>query len=352
MKYVLHIGTYKTGSKSLQRAFHCNRDSLRKRGVVYPETGCGIPVQRELARNYQGGYPDTKEYSGDFPGDWGQHKIVKAIRGDDLKRVELPDDWREKLHAEAEGADICVVSSESFHSVSEPEAVASIFPPDRTRIAIYLREPVEYIVSMYQQMVKAQNITKNFKEYVETSFPYYSDIASKWIEVFGRENVALRKYGREDLLGGDIVSDFANLVRPGLEDIFSEQKHALHPSIAGNLLFIKRVLNFFITIQESWAIKFELQNLGMLDSGFRGKIPVDQETVNWIGLLTRRDCESLAEQFGLSVMPRSKPVEGSPFPDHGKLARDFARIHAEACGKKLVIEPMLRRMSEIFLPDF
>lgn len=348
MKYVLHIGTHKTGSKSLQRAFHSNRDALRMRRVVYPETGCGIPVQREMARIFKGGAPDPKGFSGEFPGDWGHHKLVKAIRGDDLEQVELPEDWRERFHAETEGAEICVVSSESFHSVSEPELVASIFPPDRTLVALYLREPVDFIVSMYQQMVKAQNITKSLREYVETSFPSYSDIANEWIKVFGRENVALRKYDRGDLVGGDIVSDFANLVQPGLEDLFLKQKHALNPSIAGNLLFIKRILNFFITMQESWAIKFELQNLGMLDSGFRGKIPVDQETVNWIGSFKKPDCEALAERFDLTVMPRNGPIEGPSFPDHDKLAHDFARILEEARENKLVMEPMLWRMAEMF----
>lgn len=348
MKYVLHIGTHKTGSKSLQRAFHSNRDALRMRRVVYPKTGCGIPVQREMARIFKGGTPDPKEFSGEFPGDWGHHKLVKAIRGDDLEQVELPEDWRERFRAETEGAEICVVSSESFHSVSEPKTVASIFPPDRTRVALYLREPVDYIASMYQQIVKAQNITKNFKEYVETSFPSYSYIANEWTEVFGRENVALRKYDRGDLVGGDIVSDFANLVRPGLEDLFLEQNHALNPSIAGNLLFIKRVLNFFITMRESWAIKFELQNLGKLDSHFHGNIPVDQETVNWIGSLKKTDCEALDERFGLSVMPRNGPIEGPSFPDHDRLARDFARILEEARDNKLVMEPMLRRMAEMF----
>ncbi|MEO9778509.1 MAG: hypothetical protein ABJH07_23235 [Sedimentitalea sp.] len=42
MRAVLHLGTYKTGTSSLQNMLHANRDLLRENGVLYPTSGLKI----------------------------------------------------------------------------------------------------------------------------------------------------------------------------------------------------------------------------------------------------------------------------------------------------------------------
>ena len=325
MKYVLHIGPNKTGTTSLQHAFNDNREALRGRGVEYP---------------------------GPAWGHIGQHKFAKFSRGDDPEEIDLPGNWMERFRAETEGsgAETCVVSSEIFFHDSDPEKVATLFPPGRTRIAIYLREPVSHSVSWYQQWVVNLDVSMSLLEFVdvETSPLFFSDTVRKWSDSFGRENVELRAYDRDALLNGNVVADFANLIQPGLEEMFSGQNHVYNPSIAGNLLFVKRMLNCFIDSKESRSVKLEMDELSKLDPSFIGRIPVDQAMVNKIASLRGRDIKALEENFGLRLEPRDKPFEAPAWPDQDRLAEDFARIFAEARAKEYKIVPLLERMTSMF----
>lgn len=325
MKYVLHIGPNKTGTTSLQEAFDENREALRRRGVEYP---------------------------GRAWGHIGQHKLAKFFRGDDPDDIDLPGNWMERFRAETDGsgAETCVVSSEIFFHDSDPDKVATLFPPGLTRIVTYLREPVSHAVSWYQQWVVNLDVSMSLLEFVdvETSSLSYSDTVRKWSDSFGRENVELRAYDRDALLNGNVVADFANLIQPGLEEIFSSQNHASNPSIAGNLLFIKRMLNCFIDWKESRSVKPEMDELSKLDPSFIGTIPVDQETVNRIASRRRKDIQTLDEKFGLLLELRDKPFEAPVWPDQDRLADDFARIFAEARANEYKIVPLLERMANMF----
>ena len=96
------------------------------------------------------------------------------------------------------------------------------------------------------------------------------------------------------------------------------------------MLFIKRVLNCFINFKESNSIAKEITNIAGLDSNFRGKVPIDQETVNLIANQFKEDFEAIERRYGLSIQPHSKALEGPALPDHSLLASDFRRIQAEA----------------------
>ena len=323
MKYVLHIGPNKSGTTSLQEAFNENRDALRQRGIDYPGAEWGYI---------------------------GQHKLAKVFRGDKPEEIILPKNWMEKFREDTEnsGAETCVISSEIFFHDSDPEQVATLFPPERTRIVTYLREPVSHLVSYYQQWVVTVDVSMSLMEFVETSAPSYSETLRKWSERFGRENLTLRKYDRDSLLDGNTVADFAHLLQPGLEEIFAGQTHESNSGIAGNLLFIKRMLNCFIDEDESRSVKTEIDELSNLDPSFIGRIPVDQESVNKIASLRSKDIQALHEEFGLLLEPRKKPYEAPVWPDQDRLAEDFARIFSEARAKKYKLVPLLERMTNMF----
>ena len=85
-----------------------------------------------------------------------------------------------------------------------------------------------------------------------------------------------------------------------------------------------------------------------LDPDFLGALPVDQETVDRIANLHRKDCEALDRRYGLNIEPRSEPIEGPTFPDRGKLAHDFLRIHAKARANGGNLASLLDRMTDIF----
>lgn len=324
-EYVLHIGPPKTGTSSLQIAFRDNREVLRRHGVIYPGSFWEYPKER------------------------AHHKLARTINGEDAERFGLPENWRESFLDEISDADICVLSSEFFSNIQYPEAVASFFPPSRTRIVIYVREPVAHTVSRYQKNIKDRNCCMSLQEFSEFYRFSYLHLADRWSGSFGRENVLLRLYDREVMLGGDIVADFANLVRPGLEMVFAGQEFARNPSVAGNLLFVKRLLNNFISLEESISLRNEVGKLRRLDNSFTGNIPIDQKSAEQIRKTSNRDLEMLKERFDFPIKPRLKPITGPLFPDYDKLAHDYWRIMNEAKNReKGNLATLLGRMKSMF----
>lgn len=322
MQYIVHIGLPKTGSTSLQTALFENRETLLRRGVVYPETG----LSRSPARKCKHG------------------KLLRV-----LKRIACREkngeitNWFERFHAETAGAEICILSNEQFGNLDafpNPEIITSLLPRERTRVVMYVREPVAYVSSLYQQQVRATRITMSLREFADSyRLPYFA-VAERWSRVIGRENVVIRRYDH-DCGNWDIVSDFANLNGLELDNAFQNHDYKLNPSIAGNCLFVKRVLNCFLSHAEAISIKVETRGLAYLDRSFRGKIPVSQETVNLIADRSREILEALEIHYGIMVESRKKSVIAPPCPDLGNLRSDFANILAWARDGKGKMAPLL-----------
>ena len=59
---------------------------------------------------------------------------------------------------------ICIVFDEKLLDIPNPEIALSLFARGRTRIVVYLREPVAHIASRYADRAKAKNPTASFQE--------------------------------------------------------------------------------------------------------------------------------------------------------------------------------------------
>lgn len=321
MEYILHIGPPKTGTTSLQKALSDNRETLRRHGVAYPAVGT-----RGLRRHIE----------------W--HHV---FRGNFDKLSGKPENFVERLNVETAGADICIMSCEEF-SLLEPEAVTSLLPRDRTRVVMYVREPVAHSVSNYRDGVKIGHTSMSYREYAQSYRPPFFSLAERWAAVFGMENLLIRSNDRDDGQW-DIVSDFAELLGLELDDAFPSHEYQRNTGIAGNLLFVKRVLNCFITCEEAFSsIRKETKKLAKLDSSFRGMIPVDKETVDLVAYQSREALEGLESRFNLSFKLRDRPIEAPPCPDHDNLGRDFTRILAAAQESNGMLATLLERMAGMF----
>ena len=212
MEYILHIGIAKTGSSSLQQALTDNRELLRRHGVVYPRTGIWGPKQ------------------------FKQTGLFRVLQGIAPEQVGMTEDWVERFQSELIDADTCILSSEGISGFKNPEVFASLIPPDRTRVVMYVREPVALAVSQYRQKVKSQIMTRNLRDYAHTYRPpHFHIFAERWAKVYGRENIVIRLNDR-DSGRWDIVTDFLNLIGLGeLNDKMAIREYAMNPGIAGNL---------------------------------------------------------------------------------------------------------------------
>lgn len=193
-------------------------------------------------------------------------------------------------------------------------------------------------------------MTMSLREFAESYRLPYLSVAERWAAVFGNDKVVIRKYDR-DIERWDIVSDFANLIGLELDSAFPNHRYEMNPGIAGNLLFVKRLLNCFISRQHCLFLGSDMRELTYLDRRFRGPIPVDQETVDLISHHFREVFEGLEFRFGIPIRPREKPIEALPCPDRGKLAQDFALILAFARERNGALAMQLERMTNMFAMD-
>src|SRR6185437_15701113 len=258
MRYVLHIGTNKTGTSTLQDYLGTQRPELLSLGIWYPEIGS-------------------------FP--YAHHDLAYAIKKNDFGEYGLSHDLISEERA-PEGTTTTIVSSEAFHTIRDVESIAAIFPPDRTTVVLYLREHLSYLASWYREAAQARDITCSFFDFAQIFGYSLSEMVDRWQAVYG-ENLRVRQYERDKLVNRDIVSDFFatafNSAPPVIRD-FQDR----NPSISGNLLFLKLVLNHLLTPEDNNAIVHELSTLATLEPRFGGKMFVSEGTRSASRIATRR----------------------------------------------------------------
>ena len=317
MRYILHIGTNKTGTSSLQRALFDNRGVLREHGVAYPTIGVDMA---------------------------GHHNLSRALRGAPTEHLGMPENWMEDFKAECAGCETCVVSSEHFHTQADPAVVATLFPTTDTTVVLYVREPVAYMISWYQQAIQARNTAVDLSEFIQIFRTGYIDILNRWEAVFGVGNVVPRLYDRAALHEGDIVQDFAFNFLPSLAPVLTTRQYASNPSISGNLLFIKRVMNCLLTKEESQSVTNDLTALSTLDDRFQGKIFVPEDTARRVRSRYQNDIRDLRSRYGLKISPHTGDGKGNPYPDLPRLKDDFELCATYARDRSLKISEYLERL--------
>ena len=321
MQYVLHIGTNKTGTSTLQHYLGTYRDDLLKQGIWYPKVGKHPFAHHDVAQAFK-------------------EKSALAARGIDPDAI---------LNGPANAdATTVLLSSEAFHTINSIEDIVSFFPPDRTRIVLYLREHVAYLASWYQQAVQARTITCSFPEFAVLYGQPFRDLVTRWREGYG-ENVKLRVYARDRLHQGDIVADFfltAFGTPPPCERTFEDK----NPSISGNLLFLKLVLNHFLTPEENSAIVEELSALARLDERFGGKFEIAEREVRRIARRFGEDRRYLAEECGLRFGISRDAIAGHSVPDQATLRDDVGLIFGLAKKRGFALHEIALAKSDLLFP--
>jgi hypothetical protein len=203
---------------------------------------------------------------------------------------------------------------------------------------IYVREHVNYLASWYQQNVQGTHTSLAFD-----TFCYYNRkplhlIVDQWAEIFGRKNVSARVYDRAQLVGGDIVQDFLQVVGHSVDASKLERKpFESNPSVSGNLLFAKRVINNFCTKAQAASYVHEVSALAKLKPGFSGHMRVEANQVDAIAKAYKLDRRVLQRRYGAHITEVSGERAGHPTPDFDTLSEDWSLIMATAANRGMAI---------------
>ena len=228
---ILHIGTEKTGSTSLQHFLGANRRALLQAGIFVPACLSPYDVAANHERLTTFALADDKlnddlrvAASVCAPEQVAEHRasVTHALRAE---VASLPADL---------GAKTLLLSNEHCHSrlVERAEVVRlRTFLGEfaqQVRIVVYLRPQHELAVSLYDQALKGgyadvsvlPDFSGRTRQWVSRSYFDYADLLGRWSDVFGRDAVDVRIYHRSELANGSVVDDFADYLElsdiPGL----------------------------------------------------------------------------------------------------------------------------------------
>ncbi len=190
---VLHVGMHKTGTTSLQTMIARNREHFAAQGLYYPGTG-------------QIGVGD------------GQHNLAWELLGDERfdpeagSLADLADELREHRPPAV------LISSEDLeylHDKPDRLVVLRDLHEDlgySTRVVITLREPSEYLESLYYELVH-QGRAGEFDTFVTEALERrgffspggieldYSRLIGGFAGVFGQQSLRVLPYDHDDAVG-------------------------------------------------------------------------------------------------------------------------------------------------------
>ena len=201
----LHIGTEKTGTTSIQNFLSKNRSGLEQQGILYPRS------------------PGNQNHTALTVYALRTAKQSGIRRSSGVSTPEQVPRFRERLTAELDreiagsGASIVIFSNEHLSSrlLTEPEIERVKTLCDKyakqTKIVVYLRNQVDFLVSSFGTTIKSGSTRK---------FPYpltrrrirtmdYWRLLEPWQKIFGRQNMIVRRFERVHFVDGDLLSDFA-----------------------------------------------------------------------------------------------------------------------------------------------
>jgi len=209
MRIVIHIGTEKTGSTTLQEFILLNRDVLLAHGVYVP-TCLGRRNHRKLAVYcmHENKFDDYIKNKG----------LINKKKREHFRQDVADSLVKELRELDQNVIDTVLISSEHFHSrltdISEVERLKSLLSVIEADITIlcYLRKQSQLVESKYSTYLKGGGYSsfKSFSDDCVESNKYYDydRFLRRWERCFSINNVFVREFSRVKFKDNNLCIDF------------------------------------------------------------------------------------------------------------------------------------------------
>ncbi len=212
-RILLHIGTEKTGTSSIQHFLSRNRAALAAEGFVYPQfTGANGGSQWGVV---------AAVLKRPWKTEIGVRLGIRDEGSADSYRQQLLEAFDDELLA-CPGRHTLILSSEHFHSrlraPARLQALKHLLArwSDNAHILVYFRRQDRVAISHYSTRLKSgQAEPRVFRPVTDNPLPYYYDyerIYTNWSRVFGEDAVQAGLFAPQHLAGGDLLTDFCRRV--------------------------------------------------------------------------------------------------------------------------------------------
>lgn len=229
-KLILHIGSPKTGTSSIQNFCVANAEQLASQGIAYPIFSQRWPHVGRW-RNGHGLYANAMRKAG-----YNTH----------YPSIEVEESYMADLAAAVQEASIMLLSDETLwqmicrrkRALPTLKQLTDALGFTEYQIVVYLRRQDLYAESFWNQRVKQGiDYTKSFKQLLESNYSKcvlnYERGIRRIEECFGKESLTIRIYDRVQLKNGDSAQDMMSVL--GIEDLstFKPLEQESNDSIKG-----------------------------------------------------------------------------------------------------------------------
>jgi len=306
LRVVFHIGLNKTGTSSLQKFLSLNPDNLAAQGWLYPQAGSDGVAHHEVFH--------------------AAHRGIGPLR-----------ELRDAIEAEAReaGGKNVLLSTEALHDTPHVGRIAEAFEGCEVQIIIFLRDYIDYLSSWYREDVQSSALCSDFENYAVLKRKPFVPILKRWEKAFGRDALHIRDYNRQVLRNGSSIDEILCGIL-GIDSIegWNTVGWENNPSVSGNLLFFKRLMNNFIPRDEAPVYSEEIIELAKADDAFRRPMFIRKEFCEYlIGSQYTADLIQLEGEYGFSLSMKPPGRDGSLIPDLDRLKSDYELIQ-ETCREK------------------
>ena len=242
MKLILHIGTEKTGSTTIQQSLFLNRKVLKSNGFNFIQSA----GERNHIKLAMWATDDDKSSS------YFEFKNIKTKE----ERITHKEDFANIFDIEMKSLrqdETVVISSEHLHSrvnsVNEVSKLKFLLDSyfDEVQIICYVREQSAMCSSFYSTAIKGGgkvSLNDFTSRCVPSSLYYnYNEMLKVWESVFGGGVITLKIFDRKAFKNGDLLEDFYSLVDKRLFAQLESEEKMENTSLSLYGLFINRALN-------------------------------------------------------------------------------------------------------------
>lgn len=217
MRVILHIGLPKTGTTFLQQQIAHHRDSLAEDGIYVPRTATLDWVRSLTGEPLPGRL--TCEENNHLMLAWALQPDRWRQFPEPVQRL-LPDVWTE-LNNELAGCNAasCLISAENFSwELAREEQVHRVrehLASHDVSVVCCMREPHDFIASMYGQMLVMDRGPYSIDDFVAEFFPRWTAEFQKelWSKAFGEGCFHTVAY--ESIVGMEMLQRFLAATLPG-----------------------------------------------------------------------------------------------------------------------------------------
>ena len=341
-KIIIHIGTEKTGSTSIQHFLDVNAQTLN--GYGFHVIQCATSLSHvKFALFACFGEEATKYLKSN-----GIHTPSDKQQFDDEFKKDLADEMANLPHH----IHTIIISNEHLQSkLTTPQEVENLRDllsgyAKSIEIICYLREQSSLLNSRHSEYLKGGFI-KPFRDIVAechlwTPFYNHETLLARWAGVFSKEKITVRIFERDSLYKASLLEDFVHCIDASLDFSVFKETVLMNKSLNLKGLEIALQLNRLLLKQGEFRVSGPIRNIVRkhLEADFSGNETIITTSLykainNHFEESNARVCRDyFPDRLALFKQPKNLP-DSNQTPEIGLLAyRYFMRVIARRLLRK------------------